>query len=359
VVKTTSGNNVAAVSGASTLSFATIGTPDNTAPTLTISAPINNATGIAGSHFSLFFSEGVQAGSGNIVISNGTDTRNIPVTDTTQVKFNGGRVSITLATPLADSSSYNVQMASGVITDLSGNPYAGINNATTLSFTTAAAGAPAPTVLITEVNSNAVGGDFFELYNYGSSPIDLTGWKWGDNHEDVNDLNNTALFPSGTVLAPGERLVVLSPPTGVISTDLSTFRSDWGGLAGVTVVAMLNVNNDAANPIGLGKGDAVIVYDANGKVVGAFNYGAPLSVSDSDSASTGVLVTVPTATGTNSTLVAAGNHAGAVFTGGSATKSAVWDGVSTTTPNYVAAAVGVNGGFAEPGSASSIGSPGQ
>ncbi|NML46784.1 nuclease [Ramlibacter sp. G-1-2-2] len=349
VVKTVAGGTTPAVSDATTFSFTTIGTADKTAPTLLATAPVDGATGIVGSHLALSFSEVVQAGTGNIVISNGTDVRNVSAADTTQVKFNGGRVSITLATALQDNSRYTVQLASGVITDLSGNAYAG----TTQSFTTAAAGAPAPTVLISEVNSNADGGqDFFELHNYGPTAIDLTGWKWGDNHADVNDANNSAGFVAGTMLAPGEHLVVVP---GVPGTDEATFRATWGLAGTVPVVAMLNANNDPANPIGLGKGDAVIVYDANGKVVASMNYGATINATQGD----GTLVAVPTAKGADATLVAASNHAGAVFAGGNAKASAVWDTVSTSTPNYVLAVVGVNGGKSEPSKAVSIGSPGQ
>jgi uncharacterized protein YjiK len=349
VVKTAAGGNTVAVSDASTFSFQTIGTTDQTAPTLTASAPVDGATGIVGSHLTLTFNEVVQAGTGDIVISNGSDTRTVSIADTTQVKFNGLRVSVTLATPLQDSSRYTVQVAAGVITDLYGNAYAG----TTESFTTAAAGAPAPTVLISEVNSNADGGqDFFEICNYGSTAIDLTGWKWGDSHADVNDANNTAAFVAGTILSPGERLVVVP---GVPGTDETTFRTTWGLAATVPVVAMLNVNNDAANLIGLGKGDAVIVYDANGNVVAAMNYGTAINATQGD----GTLKAIATATGLDSTLVAAGNHAGAAITGGNAKVSAVWDTVSTATPNYVEAVVGVNGGKSEPSKAASIGSPGQ
>jgi hypothetical protein len=117
---------------------------------------------------------------------------------------------------------------------------------------------------------------------------------------------------------------------------------------------MLNVNNDAANPIGLGKGYAVIVYDANGKVAAAMNYGLPLNAAQGD----GTLQTIPTATGADTTLVDAGNHAGLVFTGGNAKASAVWDTVSTTTPNYVVSTTS-NGGVAELTSAASVGSPGR
>lgn len=348
-VETTAGGDTAAVSDASTLSFTTMGTVDQTAPTLTSTAPVDGATGITGSHVTLTFNEIVQAGTGNIVISNGSDTRNVSIDDTTQVKFSGGRVSINLTTPLQASSRYTVQVASGVITDLYGNLYAGM----TQSFTTAAAGSPAPTVLITEVNSNADGGqDFFEISNYGSAAIDLTGWKWGDSHADVNDANNSAAFVAGTILAPGEHLVVVP---GVPGTDENVFRATWGLAGTVPVVAMLNINNDAANPIGLGKGDAVIIYDANGNVVAAMNYGTPISAAQGD----GTLKTIPTATGADASLASAGNHAGAIFVGGNAKVSAVWDTVSTSAPNYVLAVVGMNGGISEPSKPASIGSPGQ
>ncbi|HSD37444.1 MAG TPA: SdiA-regulated domain-containing protein [Rhodocyclaceae bacterium] len=346
-IKTAAGGDTSAVSDSSALSFSTIGTADHTAPTLNGSAPVDGATGIVGSHVTLFFNEAVQAGAGSLVISNGSDIRSVSVADTTQVKFNGGKLSITLTSALQDNSSYSVQLAGGVVTDLYGNPYAG----KTLSFTTAAAGAPAPTLLISEVNSNAVGGDFLEIHNYGSTAINLTGWKWGDNHADVNDANNSAAFLPGTTIAAGERLVVISAAPG----SESAFRTTWGLAATVPVVAILNVNNDAANPIGLGKGDAVILYDANGNVAAALNYGAAISATQGD----GTLKAIPTATGASAALVSAGNHAGAIFVGGSATKSAVWDTVSTATPNYVAAAVGTAGGKSQPGSASSIGSPGQ
>src|SRR5262249_23716453 len=155
---------------------------------------------------------------------------------------------------------------------------------------------------------------------------------------------NSAAFVAGTVLAPGEHLVVVP---GVPATAEDTFRATWG-LASVVppvpVVAMLNVNNDAANPIGLGKGDAVVVYDANGNVAAAMNYGEETNAAQGD----GTTIAIPTALGTDSGLVQAGNHAGAVFTspGAGAKVSAVWDTVSPpTAPIYVPAVVGTHGGI--------------
>ena len=52
-------------------------------------------------------------------------------------------------------------------------------------------GAQAQSVLITEINSNGTGGDFFELYNYGGSTIDLAGYRWTDNSAPAWDGAST------------------------------------------------------------------------------------------------------------------------------------------------------------------------
>ncbi|MEI7537132.1 MAG: Ig-like domain-containing protein, partial [Comamonadaceae bacterium] len=85
----------------------------------------------------LTFSEAVQAGTGTIIISDGHgDTRSIDVTDTTQVTISGNTLTINPTAELLAASFYNVQIAAGAITDLAGNAYAGIGDATTLNFIT-------------------------------------------------------------------------------------------------------------------------------------------------------------------------------------------------------------------------------
>ncbi len=119
---------------------------DTSAPTLASSTPADNATAVAASaNIILAFSETVQAGSGNIVISNGSDTRTIAVTDLSQVTLSGSTVTINPTANLNFASSYNVQMANGVIKDLAGNAYVGIADAATLNFATAATPNTAPT----------------------------------------------------------------------------------------------------------------------------------------------------------------------------------------------------------------------
>lgn len=114
--------------------------PDTTAPTLASATPADNAFNIpVRSPLNLNFSEAVRAGTGNIIVTNGTDRREIPVTDVSQVRFAGSTVSINPTLDLAPASGYSIQMAPGVIKDLAGNNYAGIADATTLNFTTAIA----------------------------------------------------------------------------------------------------------------------------------------------------------------------------------------------------------------------------
>ncbi len=126
-------NMYAGISDPSTLNFTTIPTD----PLLDFSIPFDDSTFQIDNDITLFFDEGVTAGGGDIVISNGTDTRTIDINDTSQVIFDGfNSVTINPAADLMPNTTYNIQMASGVITDIAGNAYAGISDPTTLNFTT-------------------------------------------------------------------------------------------------------------------------------------------------------------------------------------------------------------------------------
>jgi methionine-rich copper-binding protein CopC len=111
---------------------------------LSSSSPADNATAVAvGSNIVLTFSENVAAGTGNIVISDGTDTRTIAVGDA-QVSISGATVTINPTADLNPNSTYYVQMASGVITSSTSTPFAGISDTTTLNFTTGGVGCYCP-----------------------------------------------------------------------------------------------------------------------------------------------------------------------------------------------------------------------
>lgn len=90
-------------------------------------------------NINLYFSDDVIAGSGDIILSNGSDMRLIPINDSSQVTFSsksgesdsstdyGRKVTINPSTDLVPGTDYSLQIASGVIQDLVGNDYAGFD----------------------------------------------------------------------------------------------------------------------------------------------------------------------------------------------------------------------------------------
>ncbi|MEI6762518.1 MAG: Ig-like domain-containing protein, partial [Betaproteobacteria bacterium] len=110
---------------------------------LASASPADNSTAVSvGSNIVLTFNEAITAGSGNIVISNGTDTRTISIADASQVSISGAQLTLNPSADLLAGSAYNVQMASGVLKDVAGNVFAGISDATTLNFGTQAVTPP-------------------------------------------------------------------------------------------------------------------------------------------------------------------------------------------------------------------------
>lgn len=308
---------------------------DNAGPTLASVTPADDSTGASVSaNLVLRFNEGVKAGTGSFVIRHSSDNslvEAIAANDTTKVTIGFNTVTLHPASDLAHSTGYYVEATSDVLTDPAGNAWAGLAGATAWNFTTASA-APVYKLLITEVNSNATGGDFFELYNHGTTAIDLTGWKWDD--DSANPADAAAVSLSG-ILLPGARLVV------VAGTDAAAFRAAWGLPATVAVLA-------TGGP-GLGNGDAVVVFDQNGYVAAGVNFKST-SVTAADGS---VIAPMVRSDG----LALAGAHAG-LAAGGTASESAVWDGVSTSAPQYNDAEPGVLGAFAQSSAPANVGSPG-
>ncbi len=111
--------------------------------------PLDNTSGIpVSNNLVLNFAEPVKAGTGDIIISNEKgDKRVVSVTDINQVIFDGNNVILDPKTNLQSGSSYNVQMAGGVIRDMAGNPYSGLVDSSAWNFSTAGSGGSPRSVL--------------------------------------------------------------------------------------------------------------------------------------------------------------------------------------------------------------------
>lgn len=308
----------------------TLGSPvvDHTPPTLVTASPADDSTGVAvSSTLSLTFDEGVAFGTGTIELKDANDV----VVQTFKagdagVKVDYNTITLQPTNKLSYTTGYKLVLNDNAVTDHSGNALP----AKTLDFTTGTV--PHYDVLISEVNSNAVGGDFFEIYNYGTTTIDLSGWKMTD---DAHTFSGAKALPANLTLEAGKTLVV-----SVDATQFDNFKTVWNLTTASNVIGI--------DGPGLGKQDAVILFDANGNVATAFNY-SPNAITASD----GTII----ATSTAANAYTANQHAGAAY-GSTATASAVWDGVSTSNPHYVGAVAGQIGSVSEANNPTSVGSPG-
>ncbi|MFM8494237.1 MAG: lamin tail domain-containing protein [Planctomycetia bacterium] len=218
-------------------------------------------------------------------------------------------------------------------------------------------------ILITEINSNGTGGDFFELYNSGSTPIDLTGWRWSDYDLAVATGWAAGSSLDAVTLAAGEVAVVQAGSNVTSPTPLwgsaaaaTAFRTSWGLAPSVPIFTW------TGNGAGLGQGDGIVLYNASGNVATSTIYRvAPLSDAIQQDGSTVPLTTFVKSFPPQPTV---NGHAGVMggvgaTPAGTSTESLVWDPSSPVgSPTYRNSLVGQWGGFANPNSAVTIGSPG-
>ncbi|MDP2786708.1 MAG: Ig-like domain-containing protein, partial [Pseudomonadota bacterium] len=222
---------------------------DMLAPTLSSSTPADNATAVVvGSNIVLTFSENVAAGSGNIVISNGAgDTRTIAVGDA-QVTISSNVVTLNPTADLLTNSSYNVQMAAGVLLDAAGNPYAGIADAITLDFSTPS----------TVINLSAIAAGSGGFVINGQCLSDLSGISVasaGDvNGDGLADLIVGARYSDPTAGSNAGRSYVVFVMTTSTAINLSAIAAGSGGFvingqgasdqSGISVASAGDVNGD-------------------------------------------------------------------------------------------------------------------
>jgi len=205
-------------------------------------------------------------------------------------------------------------------------------------------------ILISEINSNGTGGDFFEIYNSGTTEVDLTGWRWTDR--DLKAWSTGFTLNSSTLLAGETAVIPVASSLGGTPSAIATFKAAWGLSDSVKLIGYTGAG------AGLGSGDGVLLFNSSGNLAASLIYrlqGSPADLATQQDGSTVQLATFIKATSPQPT---ANGHAG-LMGGGTATDSLVWDPTSgTANPTYRNAVVGQWGAFANPNSSVTIGSPG-
>lgn len=305
---------------------------DSNEPILVTSSPAKDSLDIAvNTNIYLSFNEGIKVGTGKFIIKKSSDDSIVEEIDAndSKVNYSFNTLSINPSLDLDYSTLYYVVIEDEAIVDNYGNNFEGISD-NSLTFTTKDA-PQTYSLLITEVNSNAIGNDFFELYNYGETDINLSGWKWHDSGATFSEATDL-----GDITIKAKEVLVIT-----VSTDASAFRTAWNLDSDIFIAAV--------GGKGLGKGDAVVVFDDSGSVVTAFNYGTALIT-----ATDGTIIEL-SLRADNQSVVA--GHTGVSFGGSDEKASAIWDGVSVLTPKYTYAKAGLIGSYSQSNTTDGTGSP--
>jgi len=116
---------------------------------------------------------------------------------------------------------------------------------------------------ITEVMSNGGTSDWFELTNYGTTAVSISGYKMDDNSFSFA----TSVVLNGiSSIGPGERVIFCENAN---TSYPATFRTFWG------LAESIQVGTYTGTGIGLSSsGDGVIVFDATGLEVWRVSFGA-------------------------------------------------------------------------------------
>jgi len=113
-------------------------------------------------------------------------------------------------------------------------------------------------VVFTEWMYSGADGEFIEITNTGSRPVDLAGWSFDDERGEAGHF----LLSDLGILAPGQSAVLTE-------ADAEAFRAAW------SLSADVPVRGDLGNPEGknIGRADTLHLFDAEGALVDRLVYG--------------------------------------------------------------------------------------
>ncbi len=148
------GNGFTGITATNVWSFHTVA-GDFVAPTISTLSPVDDATDVlVGADLVATFSESLQVGTGNVTITNLTDsTSSVIAIGDAQVSVSGSNLTINPSTDLESGDTYAVLIDAGAVEDLAANDFTGISDVGTWQFVVDAL----PTLSSVSPTNNAVG----------------------------------------------------------------------------------------------------------------------------------------------------------------------------------------------------------
>ncbi len=188
------------------------------------------------------------------VISDGSDTRTINITDGTQVSISGNDVTINPTADLNPNTTYNVQVGSSALTDLAGNAFAGISDSTTFNFDTEIVADTSIVVfdLIANSSSSHSGRTFqsgvsYDIYirvDSNDSALSLGGGDRWDGATNLGSDDRVILVGDGSaILAPAGAITQVTAGTAAVAWR-SSLNATGGLLQGSTFFRTTSVGSD-------------------------------------------------------------------------------------------------------------------
>jgi predicted extracellular nuclease len=170
---------------------------------------------------------------------------------------------------------------------------------------TLVAGAAQAQIAITEVapwssGNSPVAADWFEVTNFGTTAIAISGWKVDDGS---NSFVSSVALAGVASIAPGESVVFIEGASANAS-----FVATWFG---TNAPSGLQIGSYSGSGIGLSTGgDALNLFTAAGTLVTRVDFGAspasaPYASFDNAAGASGITLSVLSAVGTNGGFVAA------------------------------------------------------
>jgi hypothetical protein len=134
-------------------------------------------------------------------------------------------------------------------------------------------------VIISEIFANTLGGDvpgeWAEIYNAGSEPVDISGWALAD--EDLNSPSDP--FPVGFIIQPGEAVVIIGSNQLATNPDApriveADFFASWGSVNAGGQSYRIILQEDAITLANTpsGSNEVLTLVDQNGVTVDVANY---------------------------------------------------------------------------------------
>ena len=167
-------------------------TIDTTVPVINSLSPLDNAENVGtNDNLVITFSENVYTGTGNITIKNSSDNSLVETIDVTGGKVTGADtniITINPSTTLEGSTGYYIQIDATAFSDIAGNNFSGIADATTWNFTTEINNY---TVTFKDYNGTTLKAETVEHGSSATAPTDPTRVGYTFSGWDVDYSNVT------------------------------------------------------------------------------------------------------------------------------------------------------------------------